>query len=71
METKTKTYGGKIQEMIAAINKIHDDAEWMRDLALGNEKIYWNRLREITYSLDRPLKDMLDNMSDEDFNRNL
>lgn len=54
------TYREKIQEMISQINKLYNDAEWLRDLATSEEKEYWNQHRGIFYDAALPLK-RLDN----------
>jgi hypothetical protein len=54
------TYREKIQQMIKLINSVYDDAEWMRDLATEEEKVYWNEIRKIFYSAGDPLN-KLDN----------
>ena len=54
------TYRTKIQELIKTIQSIYDDAEWLRDIALLEEKAYWNEVRRIFYSAKEPLR-KLDN----------
>lgn len=60
MKTETMTYREKIQEMIEQINKLYDDAEWLRDLATEEEKKHWNDHRRIFYDAAQPLR-RLDN----------
>lgn len=36
----------KVQSMVEQIDKLYDDANWLRDLATGEEKKYWNEFRE-------------------------
>jgi hypothetical protein len=68
METETLTYGKKIEEMKAMIAKIYDDAEWLRDCATTEEKQHWNDLRGIFYDADKPLRSLLQGMSENRFN---
>lgn len=58
------TYTEKISEMIQAIAKIYDEAEWMRDLATEDEKAYWNKLRGNLYSADEPLRKLNNDISE-------
>ena len=54
------TYREKIQQLIKTIQGIYDEAEWLRDIATEEEKPYWNEIRRIFYSADKPLR-KLDN----------
>ena len=53
------TYGDKIEEMIATIQKLYDDAEWLRDIATTEEKEFFNKLRGNMYDADAPLRKLL------------
>lgn len=54
------TYREKIQKMIAQINELYEDAEWLRDIATMEEKEHWNYHRRIFYDASAPLR-KLDN----------
>jgi hypothetical protein len=58
------TYRDKIQEMILQIEKLYDDAGWLRDLATGDEKKYWNEFRGNILETSEPLRRLDDNMTD-------
>lgn len=55
------TYREKIQQMVEQINKLYNDANWLRDMAMDDEKDYWNKHRGIFYDAAKPLM-QLDNM---------
>ncbi|MEN9549080.1 MAG: hypothetical protein RIR12_1671 [Bacteroidota bacterium] len=59
------TYSEKIEEMIRQVDKLYQDAEWLRDLATGEEKKYWNEHRRIFYSADSPLRELNNSLSTE------
>jgi hypothetical protein len=67
----TKTYGEKVEQMKATIQQLYADSEWMRDAALGKEKKYWNEFRGIFFDAEKPLRQMLDNMEESEFKREL
>ena len=71
METETLTYGKKIEELKGMISKIYDDAEWLRDCATIEEKKHWNELRGIFSDADKPLRNLLRDMSENRFNSEL
>jgi hypothetical protein len=58
------TYRQKIQQMVEKINILYVEAEWLRDLATGEEKEYWNKHRKIFYEADIPLRKLDDSLSD-------
>lgn len=58
------TYREKIQEMISQIDKLYDDANWLRDLATIEEKKYWNEFRGNFFDASQPLRKLDDNMTD-------
>lgn len=58
-------YREKIQQMVAQINKLYNDAEWLRDFATSDEKEYWNKHRGIFYDAGRPLRMLDDSLSKE------
>lgn len=57
------TYREKIQSMIEEITKLYDDAEWLRDMAFGGEKEYWNAHRKIFYDAAEPLRKLDNSLS--------
>ncbi|MGQ0829417.1 MAG: hypothetical protein ACT4ON_13595 [Bacteroidota bacterium] len=59
------TYREKIQQMVAAINELYDEAEWLRDIATQEEKQYWNNHRRIFYDAAAPLRKLDNSLSDE------
>lgn len=59
------TYREKIQEMIEQIDKLYDDAEWLRDVADEDEKRYLNKFREKFFDAGRPLRQLDYNISDK------
>lgn len=63
------TYREKIQQMIQQINKLYNDAEGLRDMALMQEKEYWNKHRGIFYDAAKPLRMLDDSLSYASANR--
>jgi hypothetical protein len=59
------TYREKIQQMIAAIEQLYDEAEWLRDTATLQEKKYWNDHRRIFYDAAKPLKNLDNSLPNE------
>ena len=58
------TYGEKIAEMKKTIASLYDDAEWLRDIATGEEKKFWNEFRGVIYDVDKPLRGLQRLISD-------
>jgi very-short-patch-repair endonuclease len=54
----------KVQSMVEQIDKLYDDANWLRDLATGEEKKYWNEFRGNFFDVAQPLRKLDDSMSD-------
>jgi hypothetical protein len=59
------TYGEKIDEMRKTIATLYDDSEWLRDMATMEEKKFWNEFREIVDKVDKPLRGLLQQMSEK------
>lgn len=59
------TYGEKIDEMRKTIATLYDDSEWLRDTATMEEKKFWNEFREIIDDVDKPLRGLLNQMSEK------
>jgi hypothetical protein len=59
------TYGEKIDEMRKTIATLNDDAEWLRDRATMEEKKFWNEFREMVDKVDKPLRGLLEQMSEK------
>ena len=65
------TYGEKIDEMRKTIATLYDDSEWLRDMATMEEKKFWNEFREIVDKVDKPLRGLLQQMSQNRENREI
>lgn len=65
------TYGEKIDEMRKTIATLYDDSEWLRDMATMEEKKFWNEFREIVDKVDKPLRGLLQQMSEKRENREI
>jgi hypothetical protein len=61
---RTMTLREKIQDMVAQLNNIYDDAEWLRDLATEDEKENWNQLRQVVPYASAPLQKLDNSLSD-------
>lgn len=59
------TYREKIQQMIAQINELYNEAEWLRDIATSEEKECWNKHRGIFYDASTPLSKLDNSLSQE------
>jgi hypothetical protein len=59
------TYGEKIDEMRKTIATLYDDSEWLRDMATMEKKKFWNEFREIVDKVDKPLRGLLQQMSEK------
>lgn len=62
------TYGQKIYEMIEQIEKLYNEAEWLRDLATLEQKKHWNDHRRIFYDASKPLRSLYHSLSDIEAN---
>lgn len=59
------TYREKIQKMIAQINELYEEAEWLRDIATLDEKEHWNNHRRIFYDASAPLRRLDNSLSQQ------
>jgi hypothetical protein len=65
------TYREAIQIQIAALQKIYDHAEALRDVADDKEKEAWNQVRRLLPDVWGPLQKVDNNLSDVDANYKL